>query len=102
MPIAAAPVGHLVQRSRVSVLRRSLIDVVLSSLGHSPQMGKTEEVERRRLRGGVSFSVRALEAEVDALRLLRMQHEAILRQPLTEHALNPIAVEKVFEHHHEV
>src|SRR5262249_26552333 len=101
MSVGPAPVLNCSQRAGKSALSRCLPHHVLALPRLSPRVGEAEEVERLGL-AVWRRPARALRAEVDEARLIRMQREAEPAKPLPQHFHDPLGVLVGLKGHHEV
>jgi len=102
MPIASAPLAHCRQRPRVTIFGRDLPHPIHASLRLSPDVGKTQKVERGAARIRMACALRSIDAKVDEVRLVGVERESVPCKPLAQHIHDPLGIFENLERHHAV
>ena len=101
MPVGPTPVLDRGQRAGKAAFGRCLPHHVLALPRLLPRVGEAEKGERLRRAVGRRPAM-LLRAEVDEVRLVRMQREAEPTKPLPQNVHDPLGVVVGFKGHHEV
>src|SRR5215475_4471449 len=102
MAMGLAVVRNTAQSPGIPFLGRALVHNPLAMARLPPYMKEPQEGKRRSLGCFMLAFGGTLEAEVHEARLRGMEPQAKLGQAFLQDAIHPLAIQKVFEHQHEV
>src|SRR5262245_15080131 len=100
MSVEPTPSRHRRQRAGIAALGRDKPHHILAGPRLVPDEGKAEEGERGPIRLRMVSPIWPVIAEIDEVRLVGMQLEAIPRKSHAQNAKDPLGIEVILECHH--